>query len=723
MTMKNPLSELEGSIKKTGQLPTIKELSKPSQRQGIPAVKRTNTSPRAGLPRRAGVNKTAFGPTGGGGFSSTIFTPQNIDIVYNNIIEYYLPKDYPSQHRLWRSIYLFDPVCGPCIDLYSDLPWSEFSVVGLKDPKQVQLLEDAIAPLKFDTYLPWATREFLSLGKMCSHFLFDRRSGGWSGQIIHNPDYIKIHPVPMMEEDALIDLLPNKELIAFANSKDKRNKEFQRKLNPSLLESIKRGKPIPLDVSNTLYLPRKAAPYDYHGSSIYTRILGTVIFERALMNASIVGAQRRAGPIRMVSYSDSQSGEDGFMPLDDDISVIADLLIQAEEDPVGSVIGTKRKVDVNSLDTAQVMWKVSDESGFINEMKLKGLGLSDSFLSGDMNYSTTDAQLSVFLERVKVLRKYIKQKYILEKAIHPIMEIHDLGNRKQADMPGKNSHMVKTSNSVDMGTVDIQFKKQLTPIADREWLDILDSAADKGIPITLQTWASAAGVDLESEIENLPRDIELRNKIRELTKDIEGDEEEDGFGFNSSILPKISMGAGRRAKVKPLGLDQHPFYSVANKRFLDVNGQDLMDCINYYADRSQDAMPIRERWKKLKYWAKTKLNLSPMQIETVKYAMAQIPLKVPKLKRKTAAYLNEELDRRLDKEQKVYWAVMSSISNITEQQETRASKVNKRVQGYNKKAMGDSSKFFEQNNHLNPDALLKQKPATVNLLSGVTGPK
>ena len=169
----------------------------------------------AGFSNRIAAAKTAsnvqtgipmpVGPGGTSGAGVSAFAPLYKDLLYDNIGQYQTPKAKTMYNKLMRQIYHFDPICGPAVDLYAEMPWSTFDLSGIEDPSIVHIYEDALNNLKLDTYLPEISRNWLVHGRVCLHFLFDAGKGVWTNVIMHDDDDVRIIPVPLLNEDPLVE--------------------------------------------------------------------------------------------------------------------------------------------------------------------------------------------------------------------------------------------------------------------------------------------------------------------------------------------------------------------------------------------------------------------------------------------------------------------------------------------------------------------------------------
>jgi len=457
-----------------------------------------------------GGQSGGFGFGGGNGTSSHgRFNPVFDDLSEGTIVEQFMPVDFRRLHRIWRRIRLQDPVAGPAVDLYSDLPWSEFQFTGLEDREIANVYTDAMNNLDITNELPGITGEFLGMGKVIGHLIMDEIHGVWDRMIIHDPDWIRVSPIPVPGFQPKLDIIPTPDLKAWANSTDERDQEAQDEVE-ELAAMIRNGQDIPLPTENSFYLPRKTSPYDVIGASVYTRIIMFVAYEKALINATIAASRRRASRIRHITAGI----DDVWEPSADELDDLSSLFMQADEDPVGAVVVTRTGVSANEVGggSLQDITKISDEWDFLLKGKLNALGVSESFITGDATYNSLEQLMSVFLERVKVHRKFIERNLIFNKLLLPLAKRHGFVQRKTAEI----SHRIRVAHSKGEEKYilpTIAWDKSLRPVADRDYLEILQMMNEKGIPITKRTWTAAAGFDLESEMEQFDDDIEVSRRL------------------------------------------------------------------------------------------------------------------------------------------------------------------------------------------------------------------
>jgi hypothetical protein len=440
---------------------------------------------------------------------------------------------------------MLDPIAGPATEYYRDLTFGKKVLLsGIEDPKVEQFYYDAIESSGIEPLMPWLLQDYLTFGKFVFHMLFDGTKGYWTETIPHDLDFVKIRPSFIPSFPSRIDIQPTDDMIQWATSADPRDVEERRKVDPVFVKLIAGGKTIPLSPENTLHLPRKAFATDYIGTSYLTRLLPFKIYEKALIDASIAGARRRAGPLWHITVPEVYDEEEQ--------REIIDKFFAAEEDPVGGKVLTREGVTVNPQGGgAADFWKLSDEWAFLTEAKMHALGISVAFLSGEANWNSMESILSVFLEKIKAIRYYFTERIIMDKMIKQLARNQEFVRTSHTQL----AHRYRIARPKGRELSDselilprLEWDKPLAPIADRDYLDLLEMLEEKGVPIPVRMWTQASGFDVDKAKESFEPDLQLRKDLlaqkRAITEQsqamgfdeegqlaAEGYEEEGGFEF------------------------------------------------------------------------------------------------------------------------------------------------------------------------------------------------
>lgn len=327
----------------------------------------------------------AMANTGGGGGGSSGYQTDRYNVAFDrleegSVIEDWIPRDLPGINKMMRGIYTRDGVAGPAVDILSLLPWSPFDLTGIEDKTIRNFFEDAAKVFGENAEaMRDISTEYLVLGRFAASMIFNEGKGFWDDYIPHDSDFLTITPIPVQGYDPKLDLKLSPGMKQFISSQDYRDRVAMQALPDKLIKQLQSGQDIPLDPLSTLWCARSISPTDFVGTSIYTRILPYWALEKALLNATVTAARRRAGNILHVNVGLDEKWE----PTEEEMSDIAGLFVQADEDPVGAVVVTRTGVEAQEIRDGGSLWKLSDEWQYLSEGKMRALGISEALLSGE----------------------------------------------------------------------------------------------------------------------------------------------------------------------------------------------------------------------------------------------------------------------------------------------------------------------------------------------------
>ncbi len=554
------------------------------------ATEKTATASSVGLKASADARaaaKAKKSTLGGGyrvtasGFETNRFTPPSEPLERDSFLDDIAPKSDAAAISLFNRIYREDAVAGAATDLIATLPWSDYTLSGIQDPAIMKIYEEAMEKFNPEVVMPDISRDYLKIGRVIMSLVFNEDDQTWDNTIPIDPTFCDIIPIPIYGAEPKIDMRMSPEMEMFLKSKDPRDRMWLSKMPAKLRKQLLAGK-APLDNMTTMFLARRVSLTDWKGTSLYHRILPYYAIEKALMSSTLSAARRRTRSILHLTCGI----EDKWDPTPEELSDIIEAFETTEEDPVGAVIATRSGIEAAEIRSGADFWKISEEADFLKSGKLSALGLSESFLSGEASYSTVDASMSVFVESLKSFRNTLTTKTFYDKYFDTLARAHGFEKRKEADL----AHGVRTSSKTyvranptveeamgiqkrDLLIPSIHWTKNLSPESDANYMDILEKAQSKGVPVTLKQWASAAGIDISTLEQMLPEDAELRKRIKKfLPKPPPGEEGEGGDGgfgaFSSSnvdVTGTIALGSVLKDDPK-----NRSVFGVKHKEFATV---------------------------------------------------------------------------------------------------------------------------------------------------------
>lgn len=498
-------------------------------------------------------------------YSNNRFNPVFDKLEQGSVLEDWVPRDAPGINMMFRRMHVRDVIVGPAIDIFASMPWSEFDIGGIKDNAMRRYYEEALAMFTPEV-LTTIAKEFLVIGRFCASLVFNSSKGYFDQFEPHDPDFLEIMPVPYRGFNPLIDLRISPAMRLFMASQDPRVQRIRGLMPPQFLETFsKNSGKIPLDQFSTLFMARRISPYDSVGTSALTRCVSIWALEKALHDATVTAARRRAGTILHVTAGI----DDVWEPSDGELDNIANLFTQADEDPVGAVVTTRTGVQAQELRQGGQIWKVSDEWAYLSEAKMRALGISEALLDGSATFSNMETARSLMVEQVLTFRQQMTQSlfgWITEQLARAHGFINDPKRannngqiriapaRRDMEMASAaamspqrrallapygteyqqmveaaddqfRQRLQRTPLSMEKALKvprdhliipTIQWRKEMKPTQDAAYIEMLEKMEEKGLPILKRTWAAAGGYDLDAAIEGMPEDAKLTAKIETL---------------------------------------------------------------------------------------------------------------------------------------------------------------------------------------------------------------
>lgn len=426
-------------------------------------------------------------------------------------------------NRLYRDIYYNDPVCGSAVDMYATLPFSEFTFGGVTDKKARHVFAETIERLNCRTLMPHISTDHLVDGAYISSLLFNKTSKKFFDTMPHRSSDCKVDTLPFYGQDPIITAAITAETRALFGATDsKRIDNIRERLGSELVELLGNDA-IELDPLSTVYIPRKVFTME-EGVSWYRRILPIWLIEKNLFRGTLVESSRRQRGILHLELGDGDQWE----PTIADMEFVTELFMNADADPLGAIIATRMGVNTSEIRQGGDFWKVTDIWDSTSQFKMRALGISDSFLSGEANLATADNSMTLLIETIRTFRDMITRKFFYDK-LFPLISlvngftVSDKGKliRREGMLTGNvQDNLNKLADGSGLLVPTIHWNKQLKPEGDSTYIDMLGVLTEKGIPVPLRAFAAAGGFNLDNLLNDAEDDIALLKKISEYNKKV-----------------------------------------------------------------------------------------------------------------------------------------------------------------------------------------------------------
>jgi len=437
--------------------------------------------------------------------------------------------DWVTKRKIYRDIYSYD-LAGAVVDIFANLPFSDFNLVGIDDKGVLDTYASAIANLPLRSMLPAITVDYLVNGAFLGSL--DYRDSKFNYLFPHNLDDAIIKNLGLFVGDPIVDVkLPPQILEVLDITGDPRIDALKEKLPPYMTSDRNGNNVIQLEPEYTMYIPRGGMSTANMGSSFFNRILTIHLVEKALIKGTIESAQRRQRAIMHI-----QAGIDGvWEPTNEELTQIANLVLAADLDPISGIVVTRNGVQFSDIKAGSDFWNWTEIFDFATKAKLEALGVNEGILSGDASFNTLEAALSSFMDNITYTRELISNKVFEEKLFKIVAKDNGFYKENKTgavlstiDEPKKveyinpltilavNNNKDEDGREYNMPT--ILWERQLKPHADTDYMEILQRLEEKGIPIPLRLYAAAGGENIDDLIKAMDNDAELQIKIAENKK-------------------------------------------------------------------------------------------------------------------------------------------------------------------------------------------------------------
>lgn len=417
-------------------------------------------------------------------------------------------------NRYWRLFYKLDPVIGNCIDLYSELPWSNFELTGEGVEGEVRrVYEDMCRETQLLAMLPHFVREYNVVGEAIPHTFFDDSKGMFTHISMHNPDQLQVIDAPFVKMDPILQFIPDDRLITLMTASDPQLRAIRDSMPKDLLTTLSKRENVTLSPINCTFIPRKLHPYDTRGTSLISRMWRVLMLEDAIFNASLQTARRAAAPLKVAKLGNAATG---FIPPPEQEQRLTELLAQAESDPQAWLVyhyGISFEM-VGNNDRAMF---INREWDTIERMKLVAMGLSKAFLHGEVTYASANTGLQVFLQRLKALRTMIEQKWLYPKFFKPVAEINGFIKPKPSEVMHR--YRIKRS-AVELAHDEnayilprVVWDKSLDSQANGELVQAMVALESIGVKFSKTSKMASIGHNFEDETKKISRESQFEKQF------------------------------------------------------------------------------------------------------------------------------------------------------------------------------------------------------------------
>jgi hypothetical protein len=457
--------------------------------------------------------------------------PMGVLTLLNGLV----PESEDMLRKYYRDIYYYDAVAGAAVDLFANFPFSDFSLTGVPEDR-LEKYHESMLRLNVRSLMPEIATAYLVDGSFVSSLVFNERDKVFMDLLMYPIDDCKVEALPLYSTDPKIVVRNNERIRRFMQSEERQAKAIRNLLSPQLRQALT-SPSFKLDPLTTLYIARRTLP-GTEPTSWLKRVLPAYLFEKALFRGTLVEVNKRQRSILHIKMGDDTHE---FTP--EEMAETVNQFQLADLDPLGAVIGTRNNVDSSEVRQGGDFWKWTDNIDTLTPFKLRALGISEAFLSGDAAYSNVETALSVFMENADAFRSFITYEAFTNK-IFPIVAVSNdfFKEGKKIDTTNRTKMTYQVNNPFDLEIPTVRWHKRLEAKSEDNMMDMLQTLTEKtGLPVPIRMWAAGAKVDMESLFHDLEQDNTIRKRIEKITGNklpepgSTGDGEDGGGEFASAL--------------------------------------------------------------------------------------------------------------------------------------------------------------------------------------------
>jgi hypothetical protein len=431
-------------------------------------------------------------------------------------------QNYPVHrilaNRYWRLFIKLDPVIGTGLDMYSEMPWSDCKLTGEGVEGEVRSVYEAMwEKCSVLSVLPAIVREFLGLGECIPHCFFDNSEGIWTYIALHDPDTLEVIDAPFIRMDPVVEFVPDDRLRSILTSTDPELAVIRSKMPPELLARLQSRQNIRINTeTNATFLARKLHPYETRGTSILSRMWRVLMYEDAIFEASLATARRHAGPLKIAKLGNPQTN---WIPGPEHERRFMELVAQAEMDPHAWIV-YHYGLSLEAFGTTDRVLTINKEWEIIERIKLAALGISRSFLSGELTYASATAGLQVFLRRALSMRNYLESAWLKPKFFKPVAEINGFYKPTPAEVAHRTKVKRTAQQARDEGRLiipKIEWANKLSPSIENDLLNAYNTLEKQlGVRISKTKKMAVANLSFEEELKRSLEEDKFEDDVRKL---------------------------------------------------------------------------------------------------------------------------------------------------------------------------------------------------------------
>lgn len=188
-------------------------------------------------------------------------------------------------------------------------------------------------------------------------------------------------------------------------------------------------------------------------------------------------------------------------------------------------------------------WKIEQSAEYVERMKLIALGISKSFLWGEISHASAASGLAVFLKRMRAMRDYFESSWLIPKFFKPISVMNKWIKPTEAEL----KHNVRVRRSFREVVEDrryitprIEWENSLDPSVDSAMIQAMQQLEGIGVKFSRTTKMALVNRDFQTELRQRVEESRYEQETLAANPDLAldgGGGAEGGGGGGGGMLP------------------------------------------------------------------------------------------------------------------------------------------------------------------------------------------
>jgi len=337
-----------------------------------------------------------------------------------------LPRDRVTMNAWNRVFYDTHPIVRNAINLHASYPISKINIT-CKNKKVQQFFMEMAERIDLYSVVYGAALEFWKMGEAFPYAELDENMGVWNRIAILNPDYVHVQK-SVIGSHTMVSLRPDANLQRIINSTSPADLSMRKYIPKHILDYVRKGQNIPLDVFNVSHLKLLSSPYDIRGTSVIVSVYKDLMLYDKLRESKFAQADGMVNPLTLVKLT----GDNDYRPTQADIEAFKNILEEAQYDKDFKIV-THGGVTIERAGFSGGVLDVAAVIEHIVTNLYAGLMTPKALMDQEAaTYASSSVGLEVLRQRYDIFRNMMK-KWLERKVFAPICEIQDFFEYKDGE--------------------------------------------------------------------------------------------------------------------------------------------------------------------------------------------------------------------------------------------------------------------------------------------------